>query len=179
MIKYEYVDIVCLLLDEKCFTNACFTNALSPKSRGQNTSLLLPWNYNTNRNNSKKISCYMRDSAYRRRIVENAKIFWSCAKYFLNFSACKKLNGSPNDITEVSASFLGLLKKQRTLRLPLFSIFFSRNVLEYWRNQSKKYFRDYRTYNTIQLFVAIKGKFLDYSFSAHVAEKMNSPKISW
>ena len=132
-----------------------------------------------NRNNGKKISCYMRDSAYRRRIVENAKIFWSCAKYFFNFSACKKLNGSPNDITEISASFLGLLKKQSTLRLPLFSIFFSRNVLEYWRNQSKKYFQDYQTYNTIQLFVAIKGKFLDYSFSAHVVEKMNSPKISW
>ena len=107
-------------------------------------------------------------------LLKMLKYFEVVLNIFFNFSACKKLNGSPNDITEVSASFLGLLKKQSTLRLPLFSIFFSRNVLEYWSNQSKKYFRDY----TIQLFVAIKGKFLDYSFSAHVAEKMNSPKIS-
>ena len=107
-------------------------------------------------------------------LLKMLKYFEVVLNIFFNFSACKKLNGSPNDITEVSASFLGLLKKQSTLRLPLFSIFFSRNVLEYWSNQSKKYFRDY----TIQLFVAIKGKFLDYSFSAHIAEKMNSPKIS-
>ena len=129
-----------------------------------------------NRNNGKKISCYMRDSAYRRRIVENAKIFWSCAKYFFNFSACKKLNGSPNDITEISASFLGLLKKQSTLRLPLFSIFFSRNVLEYWRNQSRKYFRDYRTYNTIQLFVAIKRKIFGLFFFCTCCRKDEFPK---
>ena len=176
MIKYVCRHISMSFVGWKMLYNACFTNALSPKNRGQNTSLLLPWSYNTNRNNGKKISCYMRDSAYRRRIVENAKIFWSCAKYFFNFSACKKLNGSPNDITEISASFLGLLKKQSTLRLPLFSIFFSRNVLEYWRNQSRKYFRDYRTYNTIQLFVAIKRKIFGLFFFCTCCRKDEFPK---
>ena len=48
--------------------------------------LLMSWNYNTNRNNIgitfKKIFCYMRESACRCLIVENAKIFRSYIRHF-------------------------------------------------------------------------------------------------
>ena len=42
---------------------------------------VLPWNYNTNRNDLKNIPCYMHGLACRWCIVEKTKIFWSMLKF--------------------------------------------------------------------------------------------------
>ena len=50
----------------------------------------------------------------------------------------------------------------------------SSSPLLFWNLEQKKYFTDLQTVNTIQLFVALKGMFLVYSFSGKVAAKDNS-----
>ena len=65
------------------------------------------------------------------------------------------------------------------LYLLVFSLFFSTISPEYQEIRSKNInFTDHPTAYTIQLFVAVKGIFLVYSFSEQVTANVNSPETA-
>ena len=59
-----------------------FTTIHKYKAVTKLTLILLAWNDHTTGITCKKIPCYMRDSACRWLVVENAKLFRSYVKYF-------------------------------------------------------------------------------------------------
>ena len=66
------------------------------------------------------------------------------------------------------------------LYLLVFSLFFSTISPEYQGIRSKNInFTDHPTAYTIQLFVAVKGIFLVYSFSEQFTANVNSPETAW
>ena len=106
---------------------------------------------------------------------------WSFNSFFFNFLFTLLflfMYKKTDHFLRFSICLLRLLQKQNALHLPIFSIFFffSTTCPEYRRIGNKKYFTDYQTANTVQLFVAIKGTFFGLFFFWIGCSKGNFPK---